>query len=159
MSNTNISKVIQTATLLCIDIKQLYCDNSTEKGKIFDNISLCVQKNAKVKNNKVLVPDNVTTKNMNVGNKCDKLSSLKEVLNTDEYNLDKMSILDKLCELFDVDETITEDNNELKQSVDFPNDKVGYENDKLLQKKWSNKGLKRSRHEEHINSNVLYETI
>ncbi len=112
--------------MLCIDIKQLYCDNSTEKGKIFDNISLCVQKNAKVKSNKVLVPGNVTTKNMNKGNKCDKLSSLKEVFNTDEYNLDKMSILDKLCELFDVHETITEDNNELKQSVDFPNDKVGY---------------------------------
>ena len=80
---------------------------------------------------------------MNEGNKCDKLSSLKEVLNTDEYNLDKMSILDKLCELFDVDETITEDNNELKQSVDC-------ENDTLLQKKWSNKGLKRSRSEENI---------
>ena len=128
---------------------------SKEKGKIFYNISLCVQKNAKVKNNKVLVPDNVTTKNINKGNKCDKLSSLKEVFNTDEYNLDKMSILDKLCELFYVHETITEDNNELKQSVDFPNDKVGYENDTLLQKKWSNKGLKRSRSEEHINSNVL----
>ena len=54
MSNTNISKVIQTATLLCIDIKQLYCDNSTENGKIFDKISLCVQKNVNVKNNKVL---------------------------------------------------------------------------------------------------------
>ena len=50
MSNTNISKVIQTATLLCIDIKQLYCDN----GKIFYKISLCLQKNVKVKNNKVL---------------------------------------------------------------------------------------------------------
>ena len=37
-----------------IDIKQLYCDNSTENGKIFDKISLCVQKNVKVKNNKVL---------------------------------------------------------------------------------------------------------
>ena len=102
-----------------------------------------------------LVPDNVTTKNMNEGNKCDKLSHLKEVFNTDEYNLDKMSILDKLCELFDVDETITEDNNELKQSLDFPNDKVGYENDTLLQNKWSNKGLKRSRSEEHFNNNVL----
>jgi len=54
MSNTNISKVIQTATLLCINIKQLYCDNSTENGKIFYKISLCVQKNVKVKNNKVL---------------------------------------------------------------------------------------------------------
>ena len=48
MSNTNISKVIQTATLLCINIKQLYCDNSTENGKIFYKISLCVQKNVKV---------------------------------------------------------------------------------------------------------------
>ena len=37
-----------------MDIKQLYCDNSTENGKIFDKISLCVQKNVKVKNNKVL---------------------------------------------------------------------------------------------------------
>ena len=54
MSNTNISKVIQTATLLCIDIKQLYYDNSTENGKIFYKISLCVQKNVNVKNNKVL---------------------------------------------------------------------------------------------------------
>ena len=54
MSNTNISKVIQTATLLCINIKQLYCDNSMENGKIFYKISLCVQKNVKVNNNKVL---------------------------------------------------------------------------------------------------------